>query len=347
MDTTTTYLGLELANPIVCGSCPLGTDLDTVRQMEDAGIAAVVMPSLFEEELIKEAQTGLSMESAGAGFAEATMSYYPRPEGYHIGPDRYLEAIRAAKEATSIPIIGSLNGSTPGGWTRYAAKMAEAGADGIELNVFFLATDPDETGEQVEQRTLDIVRSVKEVVSLPVSVKLSPFFSSPANFGRRLVEAGADGIVLFNRFYQPDIDIEELEVVPNLRLSTPEELRLRLRWLAILSGRIDASLAATGGVHSATDVIKASMAGANSVQMVSALLIHGAAHVTRLLDAIRFWMEEHEYESIRQMQGSMSMLKSPNPAALARANYMQILDSWYPDSPSSSKAGGPPGHARS
>ena len=327
MDLKTTYLGLELKNPIISGSCPLGANLDTIRNLEDAGAAAVVMPSLFEEEIMGAARAQMEMESAGAGFAEAS-SYLPNPDGYHVGPDQYLEHLRAAKEAVSIPIIASLNGTSPGGWTGYAKKMEEAGADAIELNVYYLATDAGETGADVEQRTIDIVAAVKSEVSLPVAVKLSPFYSSIANLARKLEEAGANGLVIFNRFYQPDLDIEELDVVPNLRLSTADELRLRLRWLAILSSQVELSLAATGGVHNAVDVIKAVMTGAHAVQMVSALLIHGPEHITHTLEAIEFWLNEHEYESLRQMQGSMNMSKVPDAAKLTRANYMKMLDSW-------------------
>jgi dihydroorotate dehydrogenase (fumarate) len=327
MDTKTTYLGLELANPIVSGSCPLGASLDTIRHLEDAGAAAVVLPSLFEEEIMGAVQAQMEMESAGAGFAEAS-SYLPNPDGYHVGPDRYLEHLRAAKEAVSIPIIASLNGATAGGWTRYAEKMEQAGADAIELNTYFIATDANETGADVEQRTVDTLTAVKEAVSIPVAVKLSPFFSSLANLARQLEEKGAQGLVLFNRFYQPDVDIEELDVVPNLRLSTADELRMRLRWLAIVSSQVDLSLAATGGAHNAADVIKAVMAGAHTVQMVSALLIHGPEHITRTLEAMSFWLEEHEYESLRQMHGSMNMSKVPKPDKLTRANYMKMLDSW-------------------
>ena len=327
MDTKTTYLGLELANPIVSGSCPLGANLDTVRHLEDAGAAAVVLPSLFEEEIMGAVQAQMEMESAGAGFGEAS-SYLPNPEGYHVGPDRYLDHLREAKEAVSIPVIASLNGTTAGGWTRYAEKMEQAGADAIELNIYYIATDASETGAEVEQRAVDTLTAVKEAVSIPVAVKLSPFFSSLANLARQLEEKGAQGLVLFNRFYQPDVDIEELDVVPNLRLSTADELRLRLRWLAIISSQVDLSIAATGGAHNAADVIKAVMAGAHAVQMVSALLIHGPEHVTRTLEAMNFWLEEHEYESIRQMHGSMNMSKVPRPDKLTRANYMKMLDSW-------------------
>jgi dihydroorotate dehydrogenase (fumarate) len=327
MDLSSTYLGLELKNPVVCGACPLGTNLDTMHALEGAGAAAIVLPSLFEEEILGAVEAQMEMEAAGAGFAEAS-SYLPDPEGYHLGPEQYLEHLHAAKEAISIPIIGSLNGSTPGGWTSYARKMEQAGADAIELNTFHLATDATETGAQVEQRTLDIVRSVVETVSIPVSVKISPFFSSVVNLAARLQQIGAKGLVIFNRFYQPDLDIEALEVVPNLRLSSPDELRMRLRWLAILSAEVELSLAATGGAHNAVDVIKSVMTGAHAVQMVSALLIHGPEHITRTLEAVEFWLIEHEYESLRQMQGSMNLAKTPKPASFTRANYMKMLDSW-------------------
>jgi dihydroorotate dehydrogenase (fumarate) len=327
MDLTSTYLGLELKNPILLGACPLGTDLDVLRQLEDAGCAGVVLPSLFEEEILAAVHAQLEMESAGAGFAEA-QSYMPSPDGYHVGPDQYLELVADAKKSLSIPVIGSLNGTTPGGWTDYATKIQDAGADALELNIYVLPFDVAESGEAVEQHAIDVVTTVKKSVSIPVSVKLSPFYSSLPHFAKKLVGVGADGLVIFNRFYQPDLDIEELDVLPNLRLSTADELRLRLRWLAVLSGQLDISLGCTGGAHNAVDVLKAVMTGAHAVQLVSALLIHGPDHVGRLLEAIRFWMTEHEYESIRQMQGSMNLAKVPKPKAFARANYMRMLDSW-------------------
>jgi len=327
MDLKTTYLGLELKNPIVVGACPLCTSVDSIKKLEAAGAAAIVLPSLFEEEIMAAARSAMEMESAGAGFAEAG-SYMPNPDGYHIGPGQYLDHLTAAKEAVSVPIIGSLNGTSVGGWTNYSKKMEEAGADALELNTYLLPFDADETGADVEQRTIDIVTAVKDTVSIPVSVKLSPFFSSLPNLAKRLEEVGTDGLVMFNRFYQPDIDIENLDVVPNLRLSTADELRLRLRWLAVLSAQSKMSLAATGGAHSAVDVIKAIMCGAHSVQMVSALLIHGAEHIGRTLEAMSFWLTDHEYTSLEQMQGSLSLSKVENPKAFARANYMKMLDSW-------------------
>jgi dihydroorotate dehydrogenase (fumarate) len=328
MDLSTSYLGLKLANPIVVGACPLGTNADTIRHLEEAGAAAIVLPSLFEEEIRAAIETQLELESTGAGFAEATGGYHPDPEGYHVGPAQYLEHLEAVKASTSIPVIGSLNGTTPGGWTRYAKKIQDAGADALELNVFYLPMEADEPGEAVEQRVVEVVRTVKQDLSIPIAVKLSPFFSSIPNLARKLQQAGADGLVVFNRFYQPDIDIEQLDVVPNLRLSTADELRLRLRWLAILSSQTDMSLAATGGAHNAVDVIKAVMAGAHAVQLVSALLIHGAEHIGRILEAMEFWMGEHDYQSLSQMHGSMNLSRTPNPNAFARANYMRMLDSW-------------------
>jgi len=328
MDLTTTYLGFELSNPIMVGACPLGTSIDSVRRLAEAGAAAIVLPSLFEEEIRAAEMTQLELESTGAGFAEATLGYHPDPDGYHIGPDRYLDHIAAVKAAVSIPVIGSLNGTTPGGWTSYAKKIEAAGADALELNVYYLPVDAQESGDDVERRAVEIVRAAKADVKIPVAVKLSPFFSSIPHLGKKLQDAGADGLVIFNRFYQPDIDIEDLDVVPNLRLSTADELRLRLRWLAILSGQLKLSLAATGGAHTAVDVIKAVMTGAHAVQLVSALLIHGPEHISRTLEAISFWMQEHDYESIRQMQGSMNLIHTPNPKAFARANYMKMLDSW-------------------
>jgi dihydroorotate dehydrogenase (fumarate) len=327
MNLTTTYLGLKLKNPLVCGASPLGASLDTLRHLEDSGIGGVVLPSLFEEEILAAAQGVMAMEAAGAGSAEAS-SYLPDPEGYHIGPGQYIDHIKKAKDALSIPVIASLNGSSPGGWTRYAEKMEGAGADALELNTYFLSTDPAKSAADVEGRIIEVVRDVVAAVSIPVSVKLSPFFSSLPHLAQQLVDAGAGALVLFNRFYQPDIDIENLEVAPNLRLSSAEELRLRLRWLAVLSGTIESDLSCTGGAHNSADVIKSVMAGANTVQMVSALLIHGADHVRRTLEAIELWMTEHEYEGIGQMHGSMNLAKTPDPGAYTRANYMKMLDSW-------------------
>jgi len=327
MDLRTDYLGFELSNPVVCGAAPLGSNVDSIKNLEDAGVGAIVLPSLFEEEIQRAVSAHLAMEGVGEVSAEAT-SLFPEPAGYRLGPDGYLELVRKAKAAVNVPIIGSLNGATPGGWTDYAAKIEEAGADALELNLYFLATDASASAVDVENRGFEIVRAVREAVSIPVAVKLSPFYSSLANLAKRFEEEKMNGLVLFNRFYQADIDITELEVKPSLRLSTEYELLLRLRWLAVLSGQTGMSLAATGGAHTATDVVKAVMAGAHCVQMVSALLIHGPSHIKRVLEALNFWMEEHEYESIRQMQGSMNLARTPNPEAYSRANYVKILDSW-------------------
>ncbi len=327
MDLSTTYLGLELPHPFMPGASPLVDDLGMVRRLEDSGAAALVMHSLFEEQIMVEQREAFLFESNAESHAEA-VSYLPDPGIFALGPDEYLEQIQRIRQAVSIPVIASLNGTTPHSWIEYARLIEQAGAHALELNVYYLATDADETGEEVERRTLETVEAVKGSISIPVAVKLSPFFSSFAHFAKRLDDAGADGLVIFNRFYQPDIDVEALDVLPTLRFSTSAELLLRLRWLAILSGRIDASLAVTGGVHTATDAIKAVMAGAHAVQMVCALLKRGPQHLATVREEMEAWMEEHGYESLRQMQGSMSLVKSGNPSALERANYMRVLQSW-------------------
>jgi len=330
MDLSTTYLGLQLPHPFLPGASPLADSLDTVRRLEDAGAAAIVLRSLFEEQLIREdLATHASLEGPAESFAEA-LTYLPSNEAFVLGPDEYLDQIRKIKEAVRIPVIASLNGATSGGWLDYAKQIQAAGADALELNVYFLATDPEQTGETLVQRTVDMVAAVKKAVALPVAVKLSPFYTSLPNVAQRLDEVAVDGMVLFNRFYQPDIDIEELEVEPSLTLSNSGALLLRLRWLAILSGRVRADLAVTGGVHTAVDAIKAIMCGAHAVQMVSALLQHGPQYLATVREEVARWLEEHEYESLRQMQGSMNLLKCPDPDAFERANYMQILQSWKP-----------------
>ena len=328
MDLSTTYLGFELPHPFMPGASPLVDDLDTVRRLEDAGASAIVMHSLFEEQIRREqVATARFLDAPAESFAEA-LSYLPTPETFALGPEQYLEQLRRIKRAVRVPVIASLNGSTEGGWLSYARLLEQAGADALELNVYSLATDFDESGEILERRTLQMLAAVKHAVSIPVAVKLSPFYSSLAHFARRLDEYGADGLVLFNRFYQPDLDIEALEVAPTLRLSDPSELLLRLRWLAILSGRIRPSLAITGGVHSAVDAIKAVMAGADAVQVVSALLKNGPDRLRTLRQDLALWLEEHEYDSLAQMKGSLSLLRCPDPAAHERANYMTILQSW-------------------
>jgi len=330
MNLSTKYLGLTLPHPLVAGASPMVDEMDTVRKLEDAGCAAIVMHSLFEEQITREQLgTEMDMELHAEAFAEA-LSYFPQPKEYRLGPEQYLEQIRRMKAAVKIPVIGSLNGTSPAGWLNYAKLIEQAGADALELNVYYLATQAWETSESVERRTLEGIRTVKQAVKIPVAVKLSPFFSSLANLAKQLDDAGADGLVLFNRFYQPDIDVEELEVVPTLQLSDSSELLLRLRWLAILSGHVKGSLACSGGVHSHLDAIKALMAGAHAVQLVSVLLKRGPQYLPTLRDGIERWLEEHEYESLEQLIGSMSHQKSPNPQALERANYMRILQGWKP-----------------
>jgi dihydroorotate dehydrogenase (fumarate) len=328
MDLKTTFLGLELESPLMPGACPLSENLDTVRKLEDAGASAIVMLSLFEEQIVKE-QLAMqkSIDGHAESFGEAT-SYFPDLPGLQLGPEEYLERIRRTKEAVGIPVIGSLNGYTPGGWIDYAKKIQDAGADALELNVYFVGHDPEETGEALEARTVQIVEQVKRVVSIPVAIKLGPFFSCFANLAGRLDKAGADGLVLFNRFYQPDFDIDNMEVTPNLQLSTSYELRLRLRWLALLHGRVGASLAVTGGVHSGTDAVKAVMAGAHAVQVVSALLTNGPEYLKKIKADMIAWMAQHEYESASDLRGSMSLEGTDDLAALTRSNYVQILKSW-------------------
>ena len=326
MDLSTTYLGLKLANPLIPGASPLSDNLDAAKRLEDAGAPAIVMYSLFEEQIEDEQRREVrDVEEAEGSFAEA-LSYFPRRDQYRvIGPDRYLEKIRKLKEAVGIPVIASLNGVSEGGWTDYAKQCQQAGADALELNVYFLAADPDEPGKAVEDRLVRVVKAVKKAVKIPVAVKISPFFSSLPNMAVRIEAAGAKGLVLFNRFYQPDIDLEALEVVPKLRLSDSGELLPRLRWLALVSGRVKMSLAATGGVHTAADAVKAIMAGAHGVQMVSALLKKGSGHLQTVRDEMAAWMEAHGYDSVAKMRGCMSLEKSPNPAAFERANYIRIL----------------------
>lgn len=328
MDLKTTYLGLELDSPLMPGACPLSEKLDKVRQLEDAGASAIVMLSLFEEQIIRE-QLAMheSIDVTAHSFGEAT-SYFPDLPDLKLGPEEYLNKIRQTKEAVGIPVIGSLNGNTPGGWIDYAKKIEEAGADALELNIYYVGRDFSEPGEALEARTLQIVEEVKRAVNIPVAIKLGPFYSSFANLAKRMDQAGADGLVLFNRFYQPDFDTDNLEVVPNLELSSSYELRLRLRWLALLHGRINASLAVTGGVHTGIDAVKAVMAGAHAVQVVSALLVNGPEHLKRIKADMIAWMTAHEYESAEQMRGSMSLEGTDDLAALIRSNYVQILKSW-------------------
>lgn len=327
MDLSTTYMGFELTHPLIPGASPLVDDLDTVRRLEDVGAPMIVMHSLFEEQIVGEQLAVVrSMEAGEESYAEA-LTYLPQPPEFALGPDEYLNQIARIKSVVSMPLIGSLNGVSDGGWLAYAKLIEQAGADGLELNIYELATDLNEPGEQIEQRALQVFKAVKQSVSIPVAVKLSPFYSAIAHFCKQLDDFGADALVLFNRFYQPDIDVEQLEVL-RVNLSSSSELLLRLRWLAVLSGRIKASLAATGGVHTAIDAVKAVMAGAHGVQMVSALLEHGPSYLSKVRADISLWMEQHEYQSLRQMQGSMGLLHCSNPKAYERANYLKILQSW-------------------
>ena len=328
IDLTTTYLGLTLKNPLVASASPVCDSFDKIRRLEDHGIAAVVLPSLFEEQLRLESETLDEDLFRGADSFAESLNYFPDLTTYNLGPEGYLELIRKAKASVAVPVIGSLNGVSAGGWIRYAREMEQAGADAIELNLYSIVTDPELTASDVERSYTELVREVKQSVGVPVAVKLSPFFSAPANMAKLLDRAGANALVLFNRFYQPDLDLELLEVVPNLTLSRPQELLLRLHWVAIIFGRIAADLAITGGVHSAQDVLKAVMAGARVTMMTSALLSRGVEHLDTVLRDLLSWMEEHEYESISQMCGSMSQRNVPNPAAFERANYIRVLSSY-------------------
>jgi dihydroorotate dehydrogenase (fumarate) len=330
LDLSTTYLGLSLKNPLVPSSSPLSKSIGTLKRMEDSGAAAVVLHSLFEEQITHESRELDFYLSQGAeSYAEA-LSYFPDLGHYNIGPQEYLEHIRKAKAALGIPVIGSLNGISTGGWIRYAGLIEQAGADALELNVYYIPTDPLMSSAEVEQMYIDLARNVKASVKIPVAIKLSHFISSIPHVAARLDQAGVDGLVLFNRFYQPDIDLENLEIVPNLNLSSSYELRLRLRWAAILCGRIKADMALTGGVHTAHDVLKAMMVGARAAMIGSALLEHGSARLDEIVRDLATWMEQHEYRSIRQMQGSMSQRNVANPAAFERANYMRVLQSFEP-----------------
>jgi len=327
MDLRTTYLGLELPHPLMPGASPLPDLLDRARRLEDAGAAAIVLRSLFEEQILQDDLTaGLHVEGPMESYAEA-LSYFPSPGSFALGPFEYLEHLRRLRAAISVPLIASLNGTTLGGWLEYAQFLQDAGADALELNVYRLPVSVQEDGVEVERETVEMVRAVKHTVRVPVAVKLSPFYTSLPAFAARLSGAGADGFVLFNRFLQPDIDVEELRAVPQMELSHPDELRLRLRWLAILSGSYPGKLAASGGIHDSRGVIKALMAGAAAVQVVSALLIRGIDYLTVLRQELESWLTEHEYTSLRQMQGSMNLAGCPNPGAYERAHYMRILQS--------------------
>ena len=328
MDLTTTYMGLKLQHPIVASASPLSRTLDGIKRLEDAGAAAVVLFSLFEEQIRFENESFDYLSEAGTESFAESLSYFPPVGDFRVGPDSYLELIRSAKAAVKIPIIASLNGVTSAGWTEYAKEMQEAGADAIELNIFYIPANVSTSGREVEQRYEDVIRAVRAAVSIPIAVKLSPFFSSMGEMATRFVMAGANGLVLFNRFYQPDFDLDELEVVPDLELSSASEIRLPLLWIAVLHGRLNCSLAATRGVQTGIEVVKYLMAGADAVMSTSALLRNGTGHLTTLLKGLTDWMEKREYESVAQMKGSMSQLKVADPAAFERANYIKVLQSY-------------------
>lgn len=328
MDLSTTYLGIKLKNPIVAAASPLSHSVDVMKRLEDAGASAVVMYSLFEEQIAHEqAELNHYLNYGTEAFAEA-LTYFPEPQSYNLGPEEYVELIHNAKKSLGIPVIGSLNGISTGGWIKYAQRIEEAGADAIELNVYYIPTDPRISGTDVEDRYVEVLSAVKTTVKIPVAMKLSPFFSSMAHMAQRLDNAGADGLVLFNRFYQPDVDLESLDVTPNLQLSTQTEMRLPLRWIAILFGRLKASLAATSGVHTAEDALKMLMAGADVTMLASALLKHGPQHVAAILNRMEQWMLEHEYISVSQLKGSMSQKSVADPSAFERANYMKVLQAY-------------------
>jgi dihydroorotate dehydrogenase (fumarate) len=327
VDLTTYYMGMKLRTPLVVSASPLSQEIGSIRRLEDVGASAVVLYSLFEEQLRQESlELDYHLNAGTESFAES-LSFFPQASEYRLGPEGYLEHIRKARQAVGIPIIASLNGATTGGWAEYAKQIEEAGADGLECNIYSIPTDPDVTSAEIEQTYIDIVKSVKKAISIPVAVKISPYFSNLANVAKRLDQASANALVLFNRFYQPDIDLEELEVRPNVLLSTPQALRLPLTWIGILYGRVQASLAATSGVHEAPDVIKLLMAGANVTMMCSALLRNGINHLQQVEKGMVDWMQEHEYESVQQMQGSMSQLRCPDPGAFERAQYMRAVKS--------------------
>ena len=328
VDLSTTYLGLQLKNPIVASASPLSKKVDSVKRLEDAGAAAVVMYSLFEEQIVHESYAlDHFLNSGTESFAEA-LTYFPDLEKYNVGPVEYLDLIAKLKQTVSMPVIASLNGVTTGGWVEHAKNMEEAGADALELNIYNVPTDLAVSGTDLEQSYIDLVTDIRRQIHIPLAVKLSPFFTSPANMAARLAKAGANGLVLFNRFYQPDLDIETLEVLPILHLSTSEALLLPLRWTAILYGRVNADLALTSGVHTGQDAVKAVMAGASVAMLASELIARGAGRVTEILAEMNAWMQEFEYVSVTQMRGSMSQQSVADPAAFERANYMKALTSF-------------------
>lgn len=326
MNLETTYLGLKLKNPIVVSASPLSRSMDSMRRLEDAGASAIVMHSLFEEQITHELESLEHYKKYGADSYAEALSYFPDTGDYHFAPEEYLELLAKASSKLEIPIIGSMNGVTPGGWISYAKKMEEAGASALELNVYYISTDPTIAGSEVENRYIKALNLVKKSVKLPIAIKLSPFFSSLPNLIKQLDDEGANGVVLFNRFYQPDIDLDELDVKPGVELSDSYANRLPMRWIGILYGKVKASLAATSGIHTAEDVIKLTMVGADATMMCSALLKHGPQHIAKTLNDLNSWMQEHEYESIEQMKGSLSHKSIADPSAYERANYMKALN---------------------
>ncbi len=327
-DLTTTYLDLQLKNPLIASASPLSEKVETVCALEESGIAALVMYSLFEEQIIHESlELDHYLDYGTQSFAEA-LTYLPNIGRYSIGPESYLQHLRRVKKAVTIPVIGSLNGVSTGGWIDYARMIEDAGADALELNIYYLSFDPKISSAELEATYANLVSNVKAKINIPLAVKISPFFTGMANVCQRLVAAGADGLVLFNRFYQPDFDLEELEIVPNLSLSTSQELRMPLRWISLLYGRIQTDFALTTGIHTAEDVLKAMMAGANVAMMASELLAHGPGRAAEILNDIEHWMTDHEYESIQQMRGSMSAQAMHEPHALRRSNYIKVLNSF-------------------
>jgi dihydroorotate dehydrogenase (fumarate) len=325
LDLTTKYLGLNLRTPLVASASPLSQEISSIRQLEDAGASAVVLYSLFEEQLRQESLELDFYLTEGTDSHPESLKFFPEPSEFQLGPDDYLEHIRKAKAAVNIPVIASLNGSSVGGWIQYATRMEEAGADALECNIYWIVTDPNMTSAEVEQHYIDIVQAVKTAVHIPVAIKLSPFFSNFANMAKRVDAAGADGMVLFNRFYQPDIDLETLELAPHVLLSTPQAMRLPLTWVGILHGRVKASLAATSGIHGAEDVIKLLMVGADVTMLCSTLLRNGINHLRSVEQGVRQWMDSHEYDSVAQMKGSMSQLHCADPSAFERAQYMRAV----------------------
>ncbi|HVB24589.1 MAG TPA: dihydroorotate dehydrogenase-like protein [Ktedonobacteraceae bacterium] len=328
LDLTTTYMSLHLKNPLVASASPLSKKLDTVRRLQDAGAAAIVMYSLFEEQITHESnELDHYLERGTHSYAEA-LSYFPDLDTYNMGPETYLAHLQRVKQAVQIPVIGSLNGISSGGWVEYAEKIEQAGADALELNIYYLPTDPNLSSMEIEDEYVQLVKDVRAKIHIPLALKLSPFFTALPHIARRFASAGADGLVLFNRFYQPDFDLETLEVVPNLQLSTSHELRLPLRWIALLYGRIEADFALTSGIHTAQDVLKAVMAGASVTMMASTLLEHGIGRLMYILADLQAWMDEHEYTSITEMKGSMSQRAVAEPAAFERANYLKTLNAF-------------------